>query len=42
MLRAGMPGAAPKMSAEDIANVVLYLAAYAPPALTGSCVDVFG
>ncbi len=33
MLRAGMPGAAPKMSAEDIANVVLYLAAYAPPAL---------
>jgi 3-oxoacyl-[acyl-carrier protein] reductase len=42
MLRTGMPGAEPNMSPEDIANVVLYLAAYAPPALTGSCVDVFG
>jgi NAD(P)-dependent dehydrogenase (short-subunit alcohol dehydrogenase family) len=42
MLRTGMPGAEPKMSPADIANVVLYLAAYAPPALTGSCVDVFG
>ena len=42
MLRVGMPGARPAMSAEDVANVVIYLAAYAPPALTGSCVDVFG
>jgi len=42
MLRVGMPGARPAMSPEDVANVVLYLAAYAPPALTGSCVDVFG
>jgi 3-oxoacyl-[acyl-carrier protein] reductase len=42
MLRTGMPGAEPKMSPADIANVVLYLAAYAPTALTGSCVDVFG
>jgi 3-oxoacyl-[acyl-carrier protein] reductase len=42
MLRTGLPGAKPDMSPEDIANVVLYLAAYAPPALTGSCVDVFG
>jgi 3-oxoacyl-[acyl-carrier protein] reductase len=42
MLRTGMPGAEPRMSPADIANVVLYLAAYAPPALTGSCVDVFG
>jgi NAD(P)-dependent dehydrogenase (short-subunit alcohol dehydrogenase family) len=42
MLRAGMPDARPDMSPEDVANVVIYLAAYAPPALTGSCVDVFG
>ncbi len=42
MLRTGMPGAAPDMSPEDVANVVIYLAAYAPAALTGSCVDVFG
>ncbi len=42
MLRAGMPGARPAMSPEEVANVVIYLAAYAPPALTGSCVDVFG
>jgi 3-oxoacyl-[acyl-carrier protein] reductase len=42
MLRVGMPGAKPDMSPSDVANVILYLAAYAPPALTGSCVDVFG
>jgi NAD(P)-dependent dehydrogenase (short-subunit alcohol dehydrogenase family) len=42
MLRAGMPGAKPDMSPEDVAGVVLYLAAEAPAALTGSCVDVFG
>jgi NAD(P)-dependent dehydrogenase (short-subunit alcohol dehydrogenase family) len=42
MLQAGMPGARPDMSPQDVANVVLYLCAYAPPALTGSCVDVFG
>lgn len=42
MLKAGMPGATPDMSPEDVAGVVLYLAAEAPPALTGSCVDVFG
>jgi 3-oxoacyl-[acyl-carrier protein] reductase len=42
MLRVGMPGARPDMSPEDVANVVLYLCAYAPPALTGSSVDVFG
>jgi 3-oxoacyl-[acyl-carrier protein] reductase len=33
---------APQMSADDVAGVALYLAAYAPAALTGSCVDVFG
>jgi 3-oxoacyl-[acyl-carrier protein] reductase len=42
MLRAGRPGAKPDMSPEDVASVVLYLAAHAPSALTGSCVDVFG
>lgn len=42
MLRVGMPGAKPDMSPEDVAGVVLYLAAYAPAAMTGSCVDVFG
>jgi NAD(P)-dependent dehydrogenase (short-subunit alcohol dehydrogenase family) len=31
-----------RMSAIDVANVVLYLAGFAPPALTGACVDVFG
>jgi 3-oxoacyl-[acyl-carrier protein] reductase len=42
MLRTGRPGAKPDMSPEDVAGVVLYLAAHAPSALTGSCVDVFG
>jgi 3-oxoacyl-[acyl-carrier protein] reductase len=42
MLRVGMPGAQPRMSPEDIARVALFLAADAPNALTGSCVDVFG
>ena len=42
MLRAGLPGGEPDMSPEDVAGVVLYLAAGAPPALTGSCIDVFG
>ncbi len=42
MLRVGMPGAKPDMSPDDVAGVIVYLAVYAPPALTGSCVDVFG
>jgi 3-oxoacyl-[acyl-carrier protein] reductase len=42
MLKVGMPGAVPKMSTDDIASVALFLAADAPPAMTGSCVDVFG
>jgi NAD(P)-dependent dehydrogenase (short-subunit alcohol dehydrogenase family) len=42
MLQVGMPGAEPNMSPDDVANVIIYLAAYAPMALTGSCVDVFG
>lgn len=42
MLRVGMPGALPKMTPDAIAQVALFLAADAPVALTGSCVDVFG
>lgn len=42
MLRRGLPGAEPDMTPDDIAATVLFLAARAPAALTGSCVDVFG
>jgi 3-oxoacyl-[acyl-carrier protein] reductase len=35
-------GFAPQMGAGDIAGVALYLAAEAPAALTGACIDVFG
>jgi NAD(P)-dependent dehydrogenase (short-subunit alcohol dehydrogenase family) len=42
MLRVGMPGATPRMTPEQIAQVALFLATDAPPAMTGSCVDVFG
>jgi NAD(P)-dependent dehydrogenase (short-subunit alcohol dehydrogenase family) len=42
MLRIGMPGGTPLMTPEEVARVALFLAADAPPALTGSCVDVFG
>jgi NAD(P)-dependent dehydrogenase (short-subunit alcohol dehydrogenase family) len=42
MLREGLPGAQPAMSPDDVAGVVLFLVAGAPPALTGACVDVFG
>jgi len=42
MLQQGVPGAKPNMSPEDIAEVVCFLAAQAPAALAGSCVDVFG
>ncbi len=42
MLRAGRPGADPSMAPDDIARAALFLAADAPAALTGSCIDVFG
>jgi NAD(P)-dependent dehydrogenase (short-subunit alcohol dehydrogenase family) len=42
MLKVGMPGGEPRMSPEEVARVALFLATEAPPALTGSCVDVFG
>jgi 3-oxoacyl-[acyl-carrier protein] reductase len=35
-------GFPPQMVPADVANVAVYLAVYAPPALTGSCIDVFG
>jgi 3-oxoacyl-[acyl-carrier protein] reductase len=35
-------GYAPQMSPADVANLALYLAASAPAALTGACIDVFG
>jgi NAD(P)-dependent dehydrogenase (short-subunit alcohol dehydrogenase family) len=42
MLKQGMPGGTPKMSADEVARVALFLAALAPSALTGACIDVFG
>ncbi len=42
MLRHGMPGAAPAMTVDDVAATALFLAADAPPAMTGACLDVFG
>lgn len=46
MLREGMPGAAPAMSPDDIAQAALFLATPppygAPDAMTGSCLDIFG
>lgn len=42
MLREGMPGARPDMTADDVAKTVLFLAVQAPPALTGACIDIFG
>ncbi|CAN5719385.1 SDR family NAD(P)-dependent oxidoreductase [soil metagenome] len=42
MLRAGLPDASPDMTPDDIARTVEFLAVTAPPALTGSCIDVFG
>jgi len=42
MLQVGMPGGKPRMSAEEVARVALFLAADAPLAMTGSCVDGVG
>jgi NAD(P)-dependent dehydrogenase (short-subunit alcohol dehydrogenase family) len=42
MLREGLPGATPDMTPDDIARTALFLAADAPPALTGACIDVYG
>ena len=42
MLREGLPDAKPDMSPDDIARTALFLAAGAPAALTGACIDVYG
>jgi 3-hydroxybutyrate dehydrogenase len=42
MLREGRPGAEALMTPADIARTALFLAADAPDALTGACIDVFG
>jgi NAD(P)-dependent dehydrogenase (short-subunit alcohol dehydrogenase family) len=42
MLKEGHPGGTPNMTADDIARTAMFLAADAPSALTGSCIDVFG
>jgi NAD(P)-dependent dehydrogenase (short-subunit alcohol dehydrogenase family) len=42
MLKVGMPGGQPRMTPDEVARAALFLAAEAPPAMTGSCVDVFG
>jgi hypothetical protein len=42
MLALGRPGAKADMSPLHIARTALYLAADAPPVMTGRCVDVFG
>jgi NAD(P)-dependent dehydrogenase (short-subunit alcohol dehydrogenase family) len=42
MLREGLPDARPDMTPDDIARTALFLACDAPPALTGTCIDVFG
>lgn len=42
MLRAGLPGARPDMTPDDVARTVEFLAVTAPSALTGSCIDIFG
>jgi NAD(P)-dependent dehydrogenase (short-subunit alcohol dehydrogenase family) len=42
MLRAGLPGAEPQMSPEEVASFLAYLATDAPDALTGAAFDMFG
>lgn len=42
MLQVGMPGSEARLTPDEVARVALFLAADAPLALTGSCVDVFG
>jgi NAD(P)-dependent dehydrogenase (short-subunit alcohol dehydrogenase family) len=42
MLREGLPDATPRMTPDDIARTAVFLAAEAPAALTGACLDVFG
>lgn len=42
MLQEGLPGAKPDMEPDAVANVIIYLSVFAPDAMTGASVDVFG
>jgi NAD(P)-dependent dehydrogenase (short-subunit alcohol dehydrogenase family) len=42
MLALGQPGATPEMTPAEVARVALFMAADAPAAMTGQCLDVFG
>jgi NAD(P)-dependent dehydrogenase (short-subunit alcohol dehydrogenase family) len=42
MLREGIPDASPDMSPDEIARTVLFLAADAPPGMTGACLQIYG
>jgi NAD(P)-dependent dehydrogenase (short-subunit alcohol dehydrogenase family) len=42
MLKIGMPGGTANMTPGDVARVAVFLAADAPVALNGACIDVFG
>ena len=42
MLKIGMPGGVPAMGPAAVADVAMFLAADAPSAMTGACLDVFG
>jgi 3-oxoacyl-[acyl-carrier protein] reductase len=42
MLTLGLPGAKPEMTPAEVARTALFLAADAPTAMTGQCVDIFG
>jgi NAD(P)-dependent dehydrogenase (short-subunit alcohol dehydrogenase family) len=42
MLREGRPDLTPVMSADDVARTIVWLAAEAPAAMTGACVEIFG
>ena len=42
MLAIGRPGAKPEMTPAEVARAALFLAADAPTAMTGQCLDIFG
>lgn len=42
MLRQGIPDATPAMTPADVAKTIVFLAADAPAALTGACLDIWG
>ena len=42
MLAIGRPGSKPEMTPAEVARAALFLAADAPTAMTGQCLDIFG